>query len=204
VTTARRTIALVAISVGAGFAGIALAWLLYVVRPALAGAIEARTGFLYRLLYGKYFVDEIYDALVVWPIEKISRVLLWRGMDVGLIDGAVNGAGIRRRDRRAQNCTGHPQLRGLGAGRRGADAGYGGPAGGAMNLLLPVPSPAGGFLAALLRREQAGPGCGSPWSFRWRSFASIGWPPQRPQLQATGSRPTHRGYGRRHTSPIPV
>jgi NADH-quinone oxidoreductase subunit L len=92
---AHHSPALVAISVGAGFAGIALAWLLYVVRPALAGALAERTGFLYRLLYGKYFLDEIYDALVVWPIEKMSRALLWRGMDVGLIDGAVNGAGNR-------------------------------------------------------------------------------------------------------------
>ena len=92
---AHHDFALVAISVGAGAAGIALAWLLYILRPALAGALEARSGFLHRLLYGKYFVDEIYDAVVVWPIERISRKLLWRGVDVGLIDGTVNGVGNR-------------------------------------------------------------------------------------------------------------
>jgi NADH-quinone oxidoreductase subunit L len=86
---------LVAISVAAGLAGIALAWLLYIARPALAGALAARAGYLYRLLYGKYFVDELYDAVVVRPVEAISRRLLWRGVDAGLIDGAVNGVGSR-------------------------------------------------------------------------------------------------------------
>jgi NADH-quinone oxidoreductase subunit L len=89
---------LVAVSVGAGLAGIAAAWLLYVARPALAEALAGRAGFLYRLLYGKYFVDELYDAAVVWPIEGLSRRLLWRGVDVGLIDGAVNGVGRRSLD----------------------------------------------------------------------------------------------------------
>jgi NADH-quinone oxidoreductase subunit L len=88
---------LVAVSVAAGLGGIALAWLLYVLRPALADALARRSGWVYPLLYGKYFVDEIYDLLVVRPVEWASRVLLWRGVDAGLIDGAVNGIGDRAR-----------------------------------------------------------------------------------------------------------
>jgi NADH-quinone oxidoreductase subunit L len=47
---------------------------------------------LTRLLYRKWYVDEIYDALVVRPVLATSRAL-WRFIDQGLIDGAVNGAG---------------------------------------------------------------------------------------------------------------
>jgi NADH-quinone oxidoreductase subunit L len=50
-------------------------------------------GFLYRLVYRKYFVDEIYDGAVVRPIVTGSRTVLWRDVDVGLIDGAVDGVG---------------------------------------------------------------------------------------------------------------
>ncbi len=39
-----------------------------------------------RVLAHKYFVDEIYDAAVVRPTVGISRDLLWKGIDVGLID----------------------------------------------------------------------------------------------------------------------
>ncbi|MBK6779035.1 MAG: NADH-quinone oxidoreductase subunit L [Gemmatimonadetes bacterium] len=52
----------------------------------------AETG-VWKVLYHKYYVDELYDAFVVRPIEVISRVLLWKKVDQGLIDGAgVNGA----------------------------------------------------------------------------------------------------------------
>ena len=55
------------------------------------------TGFA-RVLYNKYWVDEIYDAVIVRPLVWLSRVVLWRGADQGLIDGlAVNGAaGVSR------------------------------------------------------------------------------------------------------------
>jgi NADH-quinone oxidoreductase subunit L len=39
-------------------------------------------------------VDEIYDAGLVQPIRIVSEQVLWKGVDVGLIDGAVNGAGV--------------------------------------------------------------------------------------------------------------
>jgi NADH-quinone oxidoreductase subunit L len=59
--------------------------------PVAAAAPEER-GFA-RVLFHKYYVDEIYDALIVRPIAWISRVILWQGVDTGLIDGAgVNGA----------------------------------------------------------------------------------------------------------------
>jgi NADH-quinone oxidoreductase subunit L len=39
-----------------------------------------------RVLAEKYFVDEAYDAAIVQPVVGVSRGLLWRGVDVGLID----------------------------------------------------------------------------------------------------------------------
>ncbi len=46
---------------------------------------------MYKLVYNKYFVDEIYDATVVQPTVAVSRAVLWRGVDVASIDGIVNG-----------------------------------------------------------------------------------------------------------------
>jgi NADH-quinone oxidoreductase subunit L len=90
--------ALVAISVAAGLMGIALAWLMYVARPGMADSFAASMNGLYTLVYNKYFVDEIYDAAVVDPLVGGSRVVLWKGVDVGLIDGAANGVGARARN----------------------------------------------------------------------------------------------------------
>ncbi|HKH82572.1 MAG TPA: NADH-quinone oxidoreductase subunit L [Gemmatimonadales bacterium] len=47
---------------------------------------------LARVLNRKYYVDEIYDRLIVGPLVWMSRAVLWRGVDQGLVDGAgVNG-----------------------------------------------------------------------------------------------------------------
>ena len=51
-------------------------------------------GPLYELVSNKYYVDEIYSGLIVRPIEVISRFVLWRGVDEGIVDGLiVNGIG---------------------------------------------------------------------------------------------------------------
>jgi len=52
------------------------------------------TGFA-KVLEHKYYVDEAYDAAVVQPTEKGSRYILWKGIDVGIIDGLfVNGTAL--------------------------------------------------------------------------------------------------------------
>jgi NADH-quinone oxidoreductase subunit L len=62
-------------------------------RREAADALAARFAGIHRLLLGKYFVDELYNAVIVQPIKNVSTVFLWRGFDAGVIDGAVNGAG---------------------------------------------------------------------------------------------------------------
>jgi NADH-quinone oxidoreductase subunit L len=89
---------LMAISTLAGVTGIAVAWLMYIAKPGMADAFAGSVKGLYTLVYNKYFVDEIYDATVVNPVVNGSREVLWKGVDVGVIDGAANGVGDRARD----------------------------------------------------------------------------------------------------------
>jgi NADH-quinone oxidoreductase subunit L len=53
--------------------------------------VAGRMPALYNLLVNKYFVDEAYDAAVVTPTVRGSEKLLWKGIDVGVIDAIVNG-----------------------------------------------------------------------------------------------------------------
>jgi NADH-quinone oxidoreductase subunit L len=78
-----------------GFAGIALATLLYYWRRDLVPEIVARVRPLYELVRDKYRIDELYDAIVVRPLVAFSRVVLARGIDQGLIDG-VGVSGLAR------------------------------------------------------------------------------------------------------------
>jgi NADH-quinone oxidoreductase subunit L len=75
-------------------AGILIATTVFLRQPGLAEAWAARFHGVHRLLLGKYFVDEAYDAAIVQPIKRTSSGLLWRGVDAGLIDGTVNGVGL--------------------------------------------------------------------------------------------------------------
>jgi len=84
-------------SAGAGMLGIFLAWIFYVRAPELPGKFATALGGLYRLVLDKYRIDELYDAIIVKPLVGGSRIVLWRGMDAGVIDGAVNGVGTRAR-----------------------------------------------------------------------------------------------------------
>jgi NADH-quinone oxidoreductase subunit L len=73
--------------------GILLAWYLYLslpeMRASLAGALRPAL----RLFSAKYFFDDVYDAFVRRVVVGASSLVLWKGVDVGFIDGAVNGAG---------------------------------------------------------------------------------------------------------------
>lgn len=91
-------ITLMGFSVAAGVMGILVAYVMYVAKPALADFVAANMKGLYTLVYNKYFVDEVYDRMLVKPVVGGSRMLLWRAADVGLIDGIANGIGSRARD----------------------------------------------------------------------------------------------------------
>lgn len=46
-----------------------------------------------KILEDKWRIDELYNGYIVDPITRFSREKLWKGFDVGFIDGAVNGIG---------------------------------------------------------------------------------------------------------------
>ena len=80
------------ISVAFGILGILAAWLVYVARPALAETLQSAAGPLYTLVFNKYYVDEIYQATVVRPLQSLAHLLLWRGVEEAIIDNSfVNG-----------------------------------------------------------------------------------------------------------------
>ena len=85
-------------------AGIALAIVFFLLNRSAADDVARTFSGLYRLLLNKYYVDEIYDAAVVQPIRIVSEDGLWKGVDVGVIDGAVNGVGRHGRRARARCC----------------------------------------------------------------------------------------------------
>ena len=80
------------LSVGIAIAGIYGARVVYLRRTELAEAWKAKYSAMYRILFNKYYVDEAYDKLFVSPTVKVSEGFLWKGVDVSVIDGAVNGS----------------------------------------------------------------------------------------------------------------
>lgn len=69
-----------------GIAGILVAWFIYRSKTPVSDP----TNPLHKLLANKYYVDEIYNAVIVQPIRGVSHYLFWKIMDVGIIDGLVN------------------------------------------------------------------------------------------------------------------
>ena len=82
------------ISVSIAVLGLLLAWFFYLKRPELPEKLASSLRGLYQLVWNKYWVDELYGTVITRPLAAFSRVVLWRGVDVGLIDGAVNGVGF--------------------------------------------------------------------------------------------------------------
>jgi NADH-quinone oxidoreductase subunit L len=73
--------------------GIGLATYIWLKNPRVAARLEGRFPGLYRLLLNKYYVDEFYDVTLVQPVKIVAEDGLWRGMDVRVVDGAVNATG---------------------------------------------------------------------------------------------------------------
>ena len=73
-------------------AGVLLAWYLYLKRPDLAASLKHRFAGLHRFLDNKYYLDRINEVVFAAGARKLGFGL-WRGGDVGLIDGiAINGS----------------------------------------------------------------------------------------------------------------
>jgi NADH-quinone oxidoreductase subunit L len=75
----------------AGLAGFICAWWFYIRDRELPARLAAAFPVPYRILCGKYFVDELYSAVIVRPLLWLSTNVLWRGVDERVIDAGVNG-----------------------------------------------------------------------------------------------------------------
>ncbi len=84
---------LVGIAVLVGVVGLVIGFRGNLARPVVTpDAAPAERG-LNRVLFHKYWIDELYDRVIVRPLVWLSRAVLWKTTDKGLIDGAfVNGS----------------------------------------------------------------------------------------------------------------
>ncbi len=82
--------ALLVISALVAVGGVLLAWVMYGLRPVRGETIGVAKHPIHALLLKKYYVDELYDALFIQPLYRLSE---WcaRSFDLEVIDGIVNG-----------------------------------------------------------------------------------------------------------------
>ncbi|MDR1995167.1 NADH-quinone oxidoreductase subunit L [Azonexus sp.] len=73
-------------------AGVALSWFFYMKRPDIPAAIQRRFSAINTLLENKYYFDKINEFVFAGGARLLGKGL-WRGGDVGIIDGLiVNGS----------------------------------------------------------------------------------------------------------------
>ncbi|NJC89029.1 MAG: NADH-quinone oxidoreductase subunit L [Desulfuromonas sp.] len=90
--SAATEISLMVLSVVIAVVGISIATWMYLKRPDLPGKFTSKFSGLHRWVYNKWFVDEAYDVLFVNSTKKLGT-FCWKGFDVKVVDGIVNGTG---------------------------------------------------------------------------------------------------------------
>ena len=91
-------LAIVGIPVILAVIGLAVAWWFYIKNPNAPKQLAQRLRGAYVLILHKYYVDEIYLALIVRPLLWLSTKVLWQFFDATIIDGAVNGTATVARE----------------------------------------------------------------------------------------------------------
>jgi NADH-quinone oxidoreductase subunit L len=84
---------LMALSVGIAATAIVVVFFLYRSHTDKIKALAEHMHLLYEASLNKYWVDEIYKTLIIEPLKLFSDKVLFRFVDVGIVDGAVNGVG---------------------------------------------------------------------------------------------------------------
>jgi NADH-quinone oxidoreductase subunit L len=73
--------------------GFALAWLFYIKDPSIPGRLAQQQRPLYLFLLNKWYVDELYDWVIVRPAKWLGG-FLWKTGDGAVIDGSLNGVAL--------------------------------------------------------------------------------------------------------------
>ncbi len=89
--TVSTELLLILAATASALAGIALAYVFYRREPGLPDRVARRFPAVHRLLVGKYYVDEAYDAVVVRPLVRGAETVYAR-FDLKVVDGALNGS----------------------------------------------------------------------------------------------------------------
>ena len=89
----RLQLILAIVSTLTALAGWYIAHLMYYAKPELPELLTQKFRGVYRTLYNKYWVDEIYEGLIAAPVLFFSRFVLNFLVDRGVIDGAGFAAG---------------------------------------------------------------------------------------------------------------
>jgi NADH-quinone oxidoreductase subunit L len=82
---------LAGVAVFTALVGFSIAFWLYLKQPGKPEQLAKSMKGAYTTLLNKYYVDELYAAVVVNPLMWISTNFLWKTVDVAGIDGSVNG-----------------------------------------------------------------------------------------------------------------
>ncbi|HZL27412.1 MAG TPA: NADH-quinone oxidoreductase subunit L [Acidobacteriaceae bacterium] len=83
---------LAAISIAAALLGLFAAWFLYVRERGRANELAHKFKPAYSLLAHKFWVDEIYGALIITPLLLFSRYFLGLVVDAGIVQGTGSAA----------------------------------------------------------------------------------------------------------------
>jgi NADH-quinone oxidoreductase subunit L len=82
---------LAVVAVVTALIGLAIAFWLYLRQPGKADELAKSFRGVYNTLLNKYYVDELYNAVIVKPLLWLSGNVLWLTVDERAIDGTVNG-----------------------------------------------------------------------------------------------------------------
>lgn len=80
-----------AVSIIAGLVGIATAWYMYILRPTVPENLTNTFKGFYKVLWNKYYVDELYSFLFVRPTLWFADKFIEKITDIKIIEGIVNG-----------------------------------------------------------------------------------------------------------------
>jgi NADH-quinone oxidoreductase subunit L len=83
---------LMGIAVAAAGATIFFAYMVYIKNQILPEAKDENLKGIKKVIYNKYYVDEIYDMIITKPLNAMSD-LFYKFFDKQVIDGLVNGLG---------------------------------------------------------------------------------------------------------------
>ncbi|MBR0571934.1 NADH-quinone oxidoreductase subunit L [Microvirga sp. STS03] len=83
---------LMGISVAVAVVAIILAYVMYVSKKQVPAAEGTQLSPIHNLIYNKYYIDELYNAIIVRPLMWLSSVF-HKVFDVTIVDGIVNGVG---------------------------------------------------------------------------------------------------------------